>query len=308
MIGDLAEFTRLMPKYFKTNNFKSFERQLHMYNFKKVKNAQKMPEFEHPLFRSGQLESILNIKRKINPAFSDLEVISKLKKPDFSLKNECQSLRRRNESLRELMIQMKNQNEKWSSLNQQIFCKLSFLKGISVMKSMKLLFLIFSLANEFSPKLLFEIRKAMMEFGGCIIDDNMDIIDVFVRLRKVGTSLRQQLTDQSYWTSRLLDEMIDVTCKSLTSKEELEADNHLSRLFKQIDNIFEPNHLTSLLIKPEMDFSKINEIIDRKIEAMKKKTLENELPSLTRPNIAQESLLNSLSWLYPSDEEISSDI
>ncbi len=278
-----------------------------MYNFKKVRNAQRFPEFQHPLFRPNGLEAIKTIKRKINPAFSDSEVISKLKRPGFSLKKECQTLRQRNESLGKLLAQLKGQNEKCSQVNHQIYCKLSFLKGISTFKSMKLLFVIFSLANDFSPKLLFDIRKTMMEFGGCVIDDNIDILDVFVKLRKVCSALRQQLSDSSYWGSRLLDQIVDITCKGLTSKEELEADNHLQRLFQKIDHFFQPKHLTSFLIKPEIDISKTNEIVDEKIEEMKRRSMAGKPFFDFKPDNSQESFINAMSCLYPSDNENLSD-
>lgn len=308
MIRNPEEFTKLMPKYFKTSNFKSFERQLHIYSFNKVKNVQKLPEFRHPLFRPENSESIGAIKRKVSPAFSDSEVISKLKRPDFSLKKECQALRKRVASFKKLKDQLKSQNEKWSVINQQIFCKLSFLKGISTVKAMKLLFLIFSLSNQFSPKLLFDLRTKMMELGGCAGDESLNIIEIFMRLRRVGNALREQISDPSYWSSRLLDQLVDVTCRSLRCKEEIPVDNHLALLFMKIDNFIDPNKLTSLLIKPEIDCSKMGELLDRRLEALKAEVLASSQPLTSELDAAQESFLNSFSWLHPSNDSKPSNV
>jgi hypothetical protein len=75
IVKDSETFSQIiLPKYFKTNNFNSFVRQLNMYNFHKVKNANskgakgedQIWEFENENFIRDKPQLLVNIKRKAN--------------------------------------------------------------------------------------------------------------------------------------------------------------------------------------------------------------------------------------------------
>lgn len=65
VVKNVNEFSeKVLPKYFKHNNFSSFVRQLNMYDFHKSKQDSKENEFKHKLFRRGQKHLLAEIKRK----------------------------------------------------------------------------------------------------------------------------------------------------------------------------------------------------------------------------------------------------
>ena len=64
VIESPEQFLRVLPQYFKTRNYSSFVRQLNMYDFHKVKNAQGFHEFRHESFVRGRPDLLGNIHRK----------------------------------------------------------------------------------------------------------------------------------------------------------------------------------------------------------------------------------------------------
>jgi hypothetical protein len=64
VIKDLREFRRVLPLYFKTNNYASFIRQLNMYGFRKDRGDKNCDHFSHPKFLKGNLVLIQDIRRR----------------------------------------------------------------------------------------------------------------------------------------------------------------------------------------------------------------------------------------------------
>ena len=72
---------KVLPNFFKTRNYSSFVRQLNLYNFHKVKNADGFIEFAHDRFRRGQLDSLQFIVRKVGHENEALRQRLKAPKP-----------------------------------------------------------------------------------------------------------------------------------------------------------------------------------------------------------------------------------
>ena len=67
VVKNIHDFTeKILPKYFKHNNYSSFIRQLNMYDFHKKKSNQNEHLFHHKNFIKGKKDLMKEIKRKSN--------------------------------------------------------------------------------------------------------------------------------------------------------------------------------------------------------------------------------------------------
>lgn len=130
VIVDANRFAReLLPKYFKTKKFNSFVRQLNFYGFRKVPTSKttKGCEFAHRLFKRGNEEKIMTIKRKtIHEMDTDqfeymmedqqqeeetylppepVEQLDEKDKQIMLLKERCSNLEKENEELKRIANQ-----------------------------------------------------------------------------------------------------------------------------------------------------------------------------------------------------------
>ena len=65
VVKNIHDFTeKILPKYYKHNNYSSFIRQLNMYDFHKKKSGQNEHIFHHQYFIKDQKDLMKSIKRK----------------------------------------------------------------------------------------------------------------------------------------------------------------------------------------------------------------------------------------------------
>ena len=79
VVKNIHDFTeKILPKYFKHNNYSSFIRQLNMYDFHKKKSNQNEHLFHHKNFIKGQKDLMKEIKRKSNKKDENMPITSNL--------------------------------------------------------------------------------------------------------------------------------------------------------------------------------------------------------------------------------------
>ncbi|OMJ69391.1 hypothetical protein SteCoe_32893 [Stentor coeruleus] len=115
VIKDQHTFTStILPQYFKHKNFASFNRQLNMYDFHKVKDN--ILEFSHPLFQKNNEALLSQIQRKNSEAkvsnANTLELDQRLKK-----------FRYQQNTMKEIIESLEKQYDKIVEQNQMLICE-----------------------------------------------------------------------------------------------------------------------------------------------------------------------------------------
>jgi len=123
IVKDSETFSQIiLPKYFKTNNFNSFVRQLNMYNFHKVKNANskgakgedQIWEFENENFIRDKPQLLVNIKRKANEKDNGIQA------QFYDLQNKYNELFIYVKHLQEDLIRVKEDNRILNSMIENL--------------------------------------------------------------------------------------------------------------------------------------------------------------------------------------------
>lgn len=235
IVYDVEKFSKLLPKYFKTDNFASFVRQLNMYKFIKVKNSKGHQQFTHEFFKRGRAEDLQKIKRKTANNCRISKAAKRKRSHSESFSNVKDRIARLEKALKLLTVQ----NQMLLKNNQKLAAGLTENKAATDLKIKKLL-LITHNATKITRSRNVGFNPFMVRLNNSIKKLKQNIDEEYTDVTKETISEEAQKNSQNEAIlNEVLDQMYTESCKISTpspSVPKIVNDEAEDRLLNQIVN------------------------------------------------------------------------
>jgi len=254
-----------------------------MYNFRKIKSAKSILQYQHQYFCQGVEENLKLISRNRQQKKKSLPKRKKTSSNRLPLREEIAKLRNQIEEMQKVRDEMSKQNKRLIESNKETYVAICNARYSSLRKCEKLLFIFLSLVYRPSDGLRLAMILYLIKPEACQGPDTLAIISVLNRIKMMGVGLVRELLNQSSSECPLWDELLKFVQDSPTQENRFPVSDDLARHLSELTQLIHYDNLIIQLTKT-LQFEDILCIVANTF-----KEVEN---SITTKD-AEESLLSS---------------